>query len=137
MSTAGDNPGNPVPPHGGAARDPWLISLILVWALVLARGGGLAPGHQDARPPESALSTIDPNTAPWWELTVLPRVGDQLARRIVAFREAASAPPGSQPPPVVFHSADDMALVHGIGPKTVERIRPHLRFEEALRRPDP
>ena len=107
------------------AWDPWLVSLLLLWALWLAHGW--RAGRESAEPPtpRAALSTIDPNTAPWWELTVLPGIGEQRARGIVAFREAARE---SDTPAAVFRSAEDLAPVHGIGPRTVEGIKPHLRF---------
>lgn len=78
-------------------------------------------------------SAIDPNTAPWWELAVLPRVGEVTAKRIVAHREAASAAPGPKTErEPVFTAPADLEQVHGIGPKTVQRAAPYLTF----RRPD-
>ncbi|MCH8150544.1 MAG: helix-hairpin-helix domain-containing protein [Planctomycetes bacterium] len=78
---------------------------------------------------ETVCSTIDPNQAPWYEFTALPRIGESLARRITAYRTEAARRPddGAQSP--VFHSAADLDDVRGIGPKTVLRIAPHLRFD--------
>ena len=84
----------------------------------------IAPG---AMPPASVRS-IDPNLAPWWELTVLPRIGETSARRIVRFRQAAAQadPDGLSLP--VFRGAADLTQVRGIGPKTVARVAPYLHF---------
>ena len=78
-------------------------------------------------------SRIDPNTASWAELDAfLPGIGEVTAKRIVAYREAhrvsGSATPGGPGPPVVFSCPEDLQAVHGIGPKTVTRIAPHLVF---------
>ena len=74
--------------------------------------------------PTTVRRGVDPNTAPWWELTALPEVGESTARRIVAYREAhADRAP-------VFREPPDLEPVPDIGPKTIQRIAPHLRFEE-------
>ena len=68
------------------------------------------------------VNAIDPNTAPWWELTALPDIGEGTARKIVEYREAhADRLP-------VFRRAGDLEPVPGIGPKTIRRIEPYLRF---------
>lgn len=79
-------------------------------------------------PPPPSLSSLDPNCAPWWELTALPRIGEALALRIVNFRESATrtTPDGDSP---VFACPADLAGVRGIGPKTVMRMAPYLRFD--------
>ncbi len=71
-------------------------------------------------------SRLDPQVAPWWELTVLPKIGETKARRIVAHRDAAAARGDSVR---LFCCAEDLDEVHGIGPKTVRRLAPHLRFD--------
>jgi len=108
-------------------HDPWLISLLILWAMGVVPAWRAGAITQAPAPPPPALSTIDPNSAPWWELTVLPGIGEQRARAIVAFREAAQEPGTAK---AVFRSAEDLAQVRGIGPRTVERIKPHLRFAE-------
>ncbi len=59
---------------------------------------------------------LDINQAPWTEIALLPDVGETLAKRIVASRE--------QEGPFTRH--DDLRRVRGIGPRTMERIRPYL-----------
>lgn len=59
---------------------------------------------------------IDINSATAKEFERLPRIGPQIAGRIVAYREKNGA----------FKRIDDITKVKGIGPKTLERLRPHL-----------
>jgi len=66
-----------------------------------------------AAPP--AIAPIDINAATEAELSALPRIGPALARRIVEDRAVSGR----------FASIDDLDRVPGIGPRTVEAIRPH------------
>jgi len=70
-------------------------------------------------------SRVDPNTASWAELTSLPRVGEAMARRIVEYRENLAARAPGQP---AFTCPQDLEAIHGIGPKTIELMAPHLKF---------
>ncbi len=99
-----------------------------MWVLAL---GTLLLGPQDGdglqglRP---ARAPIDPNRAPWWELTMLPRIGEHLARRVVRFRELGAGDPEAGVATPVFCRPADLEGVRGIGPKTVQRISPFLEF---------
>ncbi len=73
-----------------------------------------APSPKENVPPAGKL--IDINSATAKELERLPRIGPQIAGRIVAYREENGA----------FKRIDDITKVKGIGPKTLERLRPHL-----------
>lgn len=75
------------------------------------------------------LSTVEPNLAPWWELTVLPRIGETTARAIVTYRGSPGNGGEKVRTPPVFQTPGDLARVRGIGPKTVTRIAPYLRYE--------
>ena len=66
-----------------------------------------------------AAERLDPNTASAASLRRLPMIGPAKARAIIAYRSAAASQPA-------FCSADDLAAVSGIGPATVERLRPYL-----------
>ena len=62
---------------------------------------------------------IEVNTATEVQFNALPGIGPALAARIAADR-ATRGP---------FESIDDLARVHGIGPKIIERIGPHVVCE--------
>jgi competence protein ComEA len=72
----------------------------------------------DALPPSAARFEIDINSADWPEIALLPGIGETLARRIVASRQELGP----------YRTIDDLNRVHGIGPKTLARIRPYLRL---------
>ena len=65
-----------------------------------------------------AAERINPNTAPTASLMRLPGIGKVRAMDILNSRKTSP-----------FGSADDLERVRGIGPKTVEKIRPYLTFE--------
>jgi len=62
-------------------------------------------------------SPLDLNRAGERDLIRLPGVGPAIARRILAYRQAHGR----------FTSVQELRHVRGIGPRTLERIRPHLR----------
>ncbi|HLA84923.1 MAG TPA: helix-hairpin-helix domain-containing protein [Thermoguttaceae bacterium] len=66
--------------------------------------------------PQEAKFLVDLNRAEWPELAQLPRMGETLARRIIESREKEGP----------FRRVDDLRRVKGIGPKTLERLRPYL-----------
>jgi competence protein ComEA len=55
-------------------------------------------------------------TAEWPEFAELPELGETLARRIVESRAKVGA----------FGDHDDLLRVEGIGPRTLERLKPYL-----------
>lgn len=71
----------------------------------------------DRAEPLVAQFEVDINSADWPELIQLPGIGETLARRIVASRETNGP----------FVDNDDLCRIPGIGPKTLDRIRPYLR----------
>lgn len=89
--------------------------------LVEQRGGGMML--------PVVRSTLDANRSPWWEFTVLPRIGETMARRIVDYRTKWRNQSPDNAPLRVFRGAADLGGVRGIGPKTILRIAPHLRFD--------
>ena len=70
----------------------------------------------ETAPRRRATYLVDINRASWPELAQLPRIGETIARRIVETREMEG--------PFLDHN--DLQRVRGIGPRTVERIRPYL-----------
>jgi competence protein ComEA len=67
--------------------------------------------------PGTITYTVDLNSADWPELTVLPGLGETLAKRIVADRDQNGP----------FRDFDDLRRIRGIGPRTLERLTPYLR----------
>jgi competence protein ComEA len=92
-----------------------LASIAIYW---LARGGATGRLIEiDRAPRNAARFRIDINRAGWPEFSQLPGVGETLARRIVESRQAEGP----------FADIDQLRRVRGIGPKTLEEIRPYLR----------
>ena len=73
----------------------------------------------DSAPPLQVDFQLDVNAADWPEFTLLPGIGETLARRIVEHR-AQHGP---------FRTVDQLTEVKGIGPKTLRRIRPYLHAD--------
>ncbi len=97
-------------------------SLVVVLALVL---GLLVPaGCEDAVPTSRseppALGILNLNTATEKQLEKLPAIGEKHARSIIASRNARGGR---------FRSLDDLLAIDGIGPKTIDAIRPYVVVE--------
>lgn len=78
-----------------------------------------APTIEPAPPPEpepTIARKINLNSATREELELLPGIGPALAGRIIEHR-------GTRGP---FRRVEDLARVSGIGPRTLERLRPHV-----------
>ena len=104
-----------------AAR--WLTALLAVVALVLLAWRGYGLSRWSLRPVpisrEEWVAPIDLNRAERADLRNIPGVGDKLAERIVAHREANGA----------FASLDELRGVSGVGAVTLTRLRQHLRID--------
>ncbi len=74
------------------------------------------------------LSGVDPNTASWSDLLLLPGIGESRAKSIVAYRHQAGTTSGDDG--VAFHCSGDLRRIKGIGGKTVRRLQPCLRFDD-------
>ena len=68
--------------------------------------------------PEDIKVTLDINTAPWYELVLLPRLGEVKAKAIVAYREKYGN----------FKSLDELANVSGMGQSIVNVIRDYVKI---------
>ena len=113
-----------LPSAGEKGHDPVATSIVVLVLILAPVSLRVMFAAQPTAPVPPAVKAIDPNTAPWWELTALPDIGESTARKIVEYREAhADRSP-------VFPRAGDLEPVPGIGPKTIRRIEPYLRFHE-------
>lgn len=104
-------------------QDQQLLAAMIVFAACLTgvwwwlRGSSqLHLASWDCLPHRNYQFLVNVNTANWPELMELPEIGETLARRIVAHRQAEGP----------FHSPEDLTAVHGIGAKTLEHIHPCL-----------
>lgn len=92
--------------------------LILYWARLT--GWGQAPLTIERSAASRYEFKVDINRATWVEWAQLDGIGETLARKIVADREANGP----------FRDIDDVQRVKGIGPKSLERIRPWLELRQ-------
>src|SRR6478735_2054860 len=67
--------------------------------------------------PPSTIAPLDLNAATEKQLEALPAIGAKHARSIIASRNARGGH---------FDSVDQLLKIDGIGPKTVEEIRPYV-----------
>jgi competence protein ComEA len=70
----------------------------------------------DRAEPLTARYLVDINKAEWPEFAELPDIGETLARRIVDSRQTQGT----------FRDHDDLRRVRGIGPRTLEKMKPYL-----------
>lgn len=61
---------------------------------------------------------LDINSAPWYELVLLPKLGESKAKAIVAYREKHGN----------FKTVEELSKVNGIGVSIVESIRNHVKI---------
>ena len=68
--------------------------------------------------PEDIKIKLDVNNAPWYELVLLPKLGEVKAKAIVAYREKHGS----------FKSIDELSKVKGINTSVLESIRDHIKI---------
>ncbi len=91
-----------------------LVGMGVYWFLQGGPRGELI--EIDRAEPLTARYLVDINKAEWFEFAELPSVGEMLARRIVESRATAGP----------FGDHEDLRRVQGIGPLTLEKLRPYL-----------
>ena len=101
-------PPDMAPPFDYAALDSTFLALSNPADSAAAR---------DTQPPRAPSEPIDINAAGAADLVALPGIGPVTAARIVEDRQARGP----------YRRVDDLLRVKGIGPKKLERIRPHIR----------
>lgn len=80
-------------------------------------GWGMRPIEHDRLPARQYDFLIDINSASWVEWTQIEGIGEVTAQKIIDDRQANGP----------FRSVKDLLRVKGIGPKTLEKMRPFLR----------
>jgi competence protein ComEA len=113
-----DNPRYLLRPGDQRTLAALLAGGLALLAAAWCRHGGHRSGlvDIDRAAPLVAKFQVDVNRADWPELIQLPGVGEVLAQRLIAERQQNGA----------FQNLDDLARVRGIGPRTLERIKPYL-----------
>ncbi len=120
-----NDPDRPVWPRLVLRRlDQAAAAAVLAAALALLAGHWIWHGQLrgrlieiDRAEPIAIKLQIDVNAADWPELCLMPGIGEQLAQRIVAERTQGGP----------FRDWDDLRRVRGIGPRTLEGMKPYLR----------
>src|SRR5579875_465383 len=105
------------PAQGSAVLFLLLALMLLGWHAWMAQRWGCRPTTLEAN---ALLSpSVDLNRADRVQLMQLPGVGENLARRIEAYRTEHQG----------FRSVEELRQVSGIGPKVLEKLRPHVYVE--------
>lgn len=117
-----------------AGRDPgleatqslgFIVGSCICLVLSLAFAAGVS--RETVDPPSPCPGgRINPNNAPVASLARLPGIGLTRARAIVALRSDRQSRQGLEP---VFRRAEDLRQIRGIGPATIDSIRPWLHFD--------
>ena len=101
-----------------------MVAILIACGLLSVMGWWIVHGGVRGRTvdlekaePRTASFQVDINKAQWPELVTLPGVGQALAERIVQSREQNGP----------YANIDDLRRVRGIGPRTLEVLRPYLR----------
>ena len=93
------------------------VALVAMAAYWIVRGGHRGELIEiDRAEPLDPHFLVDINDADWPELIQLPEVGEVLAERIVTSRRTAGP----------FRDHADLMRVDGIGPRTLEQVKPYL-----------
>lgn len=71
--------------------------------------------------PEDIKVKLDINTSPWYELVLLPKLGEAKAKAIVAYREKHGN----------FKTLDELGKIKGIGNSIMDAIRDSIKIGSA------
>jgi comEA protein len=94
-----------------------LLGSLLLSAYILHVGGLSGELVEVHRQTEQGVSyRVDLNKGAWIEYVMMPGIGEKTARAIVQWRTEHGR----------FESIDQLDRVSGIGPVTIEKVRPYL-----------
>lgn len=108
------------PPRARPDRRVLLATLAGLLALHVLLAAPPSPGGA-ALSPQSIRLGLDPNTASAADLALLPGFGPTRAQRVVDFRSQCGRTPA-------FAELSALGDIRGIGPGTLDRVRPYLQF---------
>jgi competence ComEA-like helix-hairpin-helix protein len=103
----------------------WLLCLTCLTGVVVAREIWRFVSRDSVPAPPSARFVVDVNRAGMHELQALPEVGPSLSTKIMEYRRQQGG----------FQTLDDLLKVPGVGPRTLQQLRPMLTT--GLQPPDP
>jgi len=92
-----------------------LVTLCLC-STVGAYAGDTAEAPKKTSAAKAPAVKVSINSATAEQLEALPRIGPKTAQRIVEYRKAHKS----------FRTVDELLNVKGVGPKVLEKIRPHV-----------
>lgn len=75
---------------------------------------------RNAQPPVPLIECVNPNTDSLGSLMRLEGIGPVRALQIIQYRQQAQTP---------FQQTEDLDPVFGIGPKTISKVAPFIRFD--------
>lgn len=116
-------PAAPPPADGPVSRSTQLAALAVLAVLAGLIGWRWYADHFGTRPTEAgreATHRVDLNRATKAELMQVPGLGPQMADHILAHRDTAGR----------FRRVEELDGVHGIGPATLDKLRPWLTVSE-------
>ena len=103
--------------HQRGKRLALAACVALVFSLAVALPQATASGEGSVSKETAPSEPIDINRATENELTRLPGIGEATAKRIIAFRDEHGP----------FERAEDLMKVKGIGEKTFQKLKPHVK----------
>ena len=119
MDVPSPTPASSPPPAGPPSRSAQVAALVILSLLAGLIGWRYYADRSGTRPTEyapQAVHRVDLNRATKSELMQVPGIGPQLAERILAHRDTTGR----------FGRVDDLDGVNGIGPATLDKLRPWL-----------
>ncbi len=113
------------------SRKESLATFFLITTLLIGTGIKYSLDHHWWLPetevvdsdPESIKLKIDLNRAEWYELIILPGIGEKKAKAIVEYRKRAGG----------FKTIEQLCEVNGIGVKTVKRFEGLVFINEEIK----